>query len=325
MFQSMTALKVPNQLRWEVVIVDNASEDDTAEVIASYAAVLPVLGVREPRTGLSNARNAGVRYARGRYIVWTDDDVRFHENWLFAYVQAFQAFSDAAVFGGSATPVLEEPTPAWFSESQLELRALLAHRDPSRFPLRLSVDGELPYGLNFAVRAIEQRSHPYDPMLGVAPGRRRGGEERQVIRAILATGAQGYWVPEALVYHIIPPSRQTPQYIKTYYKAQGAADAIAKEFGGNKYGTKALLGSIKSAARHYFLYHVRKLDSEPLIWVRHFKAFAYAAGVVEYLISSERRKIMRSVVPKTNVDYSALVSLADRHSRRNGSPRCKKP
>jgi glucosyl-dolichyl phosphate glucuronosyltransferase len=294
MLHSMMALKLPNQLRWEVLIVDNASEDDTAEVIASYAAVLPVVSVREPRMGLSNARNTGVRHARGRYIVWTDDDVRLHENWLFSYVQAFQAFSDAAVFGGSAIPVLEEPTPAWFSGSQSELRALLAHRDPSSFPLRLSVDGELPFGLNFAIRAREQRCHPYDPMLGVAPGRRRGGEERQVIREILASGAQGYWVPEAQVFHIIPASRQTPQYIKTYYKAQGAADTIAKELGGNTYGTRALLGSIKRAARHYLLYHVRKLDPDPSPWVRHFKRFAYEAGVVEYLISSDRRRITRN-------------------------------
>ena len=274
MLQSMTALKVPDQLRWEVLIVDNASEDDTEEIIASYVALLPIVKVREAQMGLSNARNAGVRHARGRYIVWTDDDVRLHENWLFAYVQAFQAFPDAAVFGGSAIPVLEEPTPAWFSRSQSVLRALLAHRDPSGFPLRLSADGELPFGLNFAIRATEQRSHLYDPLLGVAPGRRRCGEEKQVIREILGSGAKGYWVPDAIVFHIIPASRQTLAYVKTYYKAQGETNIIHEEFGGQRYGTRALAGSIRRAARHYLLYRLRKLDRDSIAWVKHFKRFA---------------------------------------------------
>lgn len=118
MRQLMIALKAPNQLRWGIVIVDNASQDDIAEAIASYIAVLLFVGARETCMGHSNQRSAGVRHARGRYIVCTDDDgVRLHENWLFADVQAFQALSDAAVFGDSAIAGLKKPTPAWRDDS----------------------------------------------------------------------------------------------------------------------------------------------------------------------------------------------------------------
>ena len=305
----MTALKVPGQLRWEVLVVDNGSEDDTAEVIASYATVLPIVCVREPQAGLSNARNAGVRHARGRYIVWTDDDVRLDEGWLTAYVQAFETFSDAAVFGGSAVPVLEEPTPAWFSQN--EFIGLLAHRDPRGLPRQLSIDGPLPWGLNFAIRAIEQRSHLYDPLLGVAPGRRRCGEEEQVIGQILASGAKGYWVPDAIVLHIIPASRQTLEYVKSYFKAQGETKIVREESAGRRYGTRELVGSIRRAARQYLLYRLRKLDHDSFVWIKHFKKFAYEAGAVEYLLSSDRRRTLRSATPKGKLDFSAPGSLAD--------------
>ena len=291
--RSMAALKVPARLRWELLVVDNGSQDDTPAVIASYGDQLPIVRLEEATPGLSNARNAGIRRAHGRYIVWTDDDVQLHEEWLAAYVEAFQQFPDAAVFGGTALPILEEPTPAWFLEGQDELRGLLAHRDPRDFPRRLAVDGELPYGLNFAVRTAEQRSHLYDPALGVAPGRRGGGEERQSIQAMLAAGADGYWVPKAIVFHVIPPSRQTLEYVKLYYKAQGEVNAFLRELDGTKFGVPTLFNRGARATAHYLLYLLRRVTDGSAIWVRHFRRFSYEIGVIAYLTSSDRRSRQR--------------------------------
>lgn len=287
--ESMTALIVPDRLCWEILVVDNGSEDDTPDVVASFAAQLPVACVTASEPGLSNARNVGVRHARGRHIVWTDDDVRVDGNWLAAYVSAFRAFPDGVVFGGSSTPILEEPTPAWFHESQSELKGLLAYRNPSGLAHRLTVNGQLPYGLNYAIRAEEQRVHPYDPMLGVAPGRRRGGEELQVIKKILATGAAGYWVPDAKVFHIIPAARQTLEYVKLYYKAQGEANAVLRELGGKKLGITALFERCCRAAWHYLWYHAR-IGRHVSTEVRHFRKLAYQIGFLEYLMSADKRR-----------------------------------
>jgi len=291
--RSMTALKLPARLSWEILVVDNGSEDDTQQIIASFSNVLPIVCVRETDPGLSHARNAGVRHARGKYIVWTDDDVRVDGNWLLAYAQAFEAFPRGVVFGGSSAPVLEEPTPAWFNESQGELKGLLAYRNPSGLPRRLTVDGQLPYGLNFAIRADEQRRCFYDPMLGVAPGRRRGGEELQVIKKILAAGAEGYWVPDARVVHVIPASRQTLEYVRLYYKAQGEASAILRELGGRKLGIMALLERSGRAAWHYLWYRLRKSHPVSVAQVRHFRKLAFQIGFIEYLISPGRRETLR--------------------------------
>lgn len=204
---------------WEVLIVDNGSSDDTQETIAGFADRLPIRSVIQPVPGLSNARNAGVADARGRFILWTDDDVLVDEDWLRAYLDAFIAHPDVAVFGGRAVPRYLEPRNAWFASHESSLGSLLAIRDnPSWTEIK---PGQLPFGLNYAVRGDVQRRHPYDPSLGVAPGRRIGGEESTMLKAALAEGGKGHWVWDATVYHLIPAQRQSLEYVLEYYRSQG--------------------------------------------------------------------------------------------------------
>lgn len=201
---------------WELIVVDNGSSDDTVATIAAFAGRLSVRAVSQPVPGLSNARNAGVAAARGDFILWTDDDVILDPQWLNAWFRAFRARPNGAVFGGRTEPRFEEPRQEWFVAGQEHLGSLLAVRDADWSEVNLH---QLPWGLNYAVRTTEQRRHLYDPELGVAPGRRRGGEEVAVIRAILAEGGTGSWVWDATVFHIIPAERQTEDYIDTYYQA----------------------------------------------------------------------------------------------------------
>jgi glycosyltransferase involved in cell wall biosynthesis len=204
---------------WELLVVDNGSSDNTADVVASFADRLPIRCVREDKAGLSNARNAGVREGRGQYFVWTDDDVTVDPGWLQAWASGIAAAPDYAVFGGRAVPVYEEPVQQWFAANEQDLAALLAIRDERDWTV---LDfAHVPYGLNYAIRAAEQRSHPYDPALGVAPGRRLGGEEVAVIRAILRQGGRGAWVWDATVHHMIPASRQSVSYVRQFYRALG--------------------------------------------------------------------------------------------------------
>lgn len=234
---ALAGLKVPKGLKWEVVVVDNGSTDATPQVIESFAKAIPIRRVWQPVAGLSNARNAGVKAAKGKYILWTDDDAKVAPNWLKGYVEAFKEFPNASVFGGKVTPVLEEPQSLWLIEAMPYFLSCLAHRDFGQRPVLLSVPQNiLPYGVNFAVRTAEQKRFLYDPELGVAPGRRMGGEETDVIHKILLQpGAEGRWVPESEVLHFIPPERQTYAYCFSYYESNG----ILKSFLDKRRGRKA--------------------------------------------------------------------------------------
>lgn len=76
-------------LQWEIIVVDDGSKDDSAEIIDAYIASSPhgtrIRLIRQPNGGVSNARNTGLRAARGALIAFNDSD----DKWLPGKV-AFQ-------------------------------------------------------------------------------------------------------------------------------------------------------------------------------------------------------------------------------------------
>ena len=224
--ENLAATKPSPGTVWELVVVDNGSTDETAELISSFADILPVRQIFEPRAGISNARNAGVDAARGAYIIWTDDDVDVGAEWLKAYQRAFRVWPDAAVFGGPISPLLETPSPAWFAQNIDLLHLLLATRDFGALPRPLCVEADIiPFGANFAVRAAEQKQFRYDPEAGAGSGNFRLGEETAVIKQILLSRATGYWVPDAAVTHRIAVARQSLAYVEDYFIRLGRTGA----------------------------------------------------------------------------------------------------
>lgn len=220
--ESFTKLNIPEATTWEVLVVDNGSSDSTVDVIRSFERVLPIRRVFQPQPGLSNARNSAIEVAQGKYIIWTDDDVHVDPNWLAAFLEAFKRWPDAVVFGGKITPCLLPPTPVWFFDAFEYLKKRLAARDFGPDPIPLSIANDrIPYGACFAIRAAEQRQYRYDPNLGRAPGRNRGGEETELIASILKARYSGWWVPGAQVKHIIPASRQTVEHVAQLYEGIG--------------------------------------------------------------------------------------------------------
>ena len=92
----------------EIVLVDNGSTDGSAELLRAFADGHAAEGVRvvdEPRPGISAARNAGIRAARGEIVAWTDADCSPEPAWLRALTEPF---ADPTV-GGVAGRVLAAP------------------------------------------------------------------------------------------------------------------------------------------------------------------------------------------------------------------------
>lgn len=87
---------------WEVIIVDNGSQDHTRDVVTDVArsSALPLKYTVEAKRGLSHARNHGVTHATGSLIAFTDDDCLIAPTWLDAVVQEFTADHELMVLGG---------------------------------------------------------------------------------------------------------------------------------------------------------------------------------------------------------------------------------
>jgi glycosyltransferase involved in cell wall biosynthesis len=77
--------------RWELVIVDDASEDDTAAVLKRAAGRdRRVRSLRVDHGGVGAARNAGLEAAEGALVAYLDDDNAMHPGWLKSVVWAFE-------------------------------------------------------------------------------------------------------------------------------------------------------------------------------------------------------------------------------------------
>lgn len=102
---------------WEIVVIDDGSTDDTADVIRRYP---DVRYIYQANRGLPGARNRGLQEARGEYVVFLDADDRLLPRHLEANVAAFALRPDAGWVAGDFRFLGEDPT--WHHVHRCEFR-----------------------------------------------------------------------------------------------------------------------------------------------------------------------------------------------------------
>lgn len=294
---SIAAMSPPADTDWEVLVVDNASTDDTGATIQSFKSALPIRAVFEPRSGASNARNRAVTEAEGDYIVWTDDDVLVDREWLAAYVRAFHCWPRAVLFGGKTEPLFEGTVPEWLRDTLELVGGVYAIRDFGDRPCELTLEGRLiPFGTNYAMHTAEHRSHPFNPDLGPRPGDAIYGEETDVMEAVLREGKTGYWVPGAGVRHCIPQNRMTLDYIDRYFRGYGRYLA----YSDRNVGVARLFGAPRWLWRRVCLDEIRfryhRLVSPPRVWVERHMERSIGRGMLRHYRRQRYRQDINAVV-----------------------------
>lgn len=275
--ESLSQMKVPASLDWEVVVVDNNSTEHAVPLVLNgWRKILPLKTAIEREVGHSAARNRAVSMAEGDYIVWTDNDVHVAENWLVAYRNAFREYPDHAFFGGPIRPVFESGQPEWIRQTWNICGPVYAERDLGSESRDLDTT-TLPYGANFAVRADVQRNFPYDVRLGRKKSGMIGEDEVSVMRKILDAGHSGRWVPDASLEHVIPDDRATREYVASYYHAQGIVNALKGKI------RRSRLRIRFDAFWSQLGYRVHYLVSKPQTWVARLVHAAICRGELDGL------------------------------------------
>jgi glucosyl-dolichyl phosphate glucuronosyltransferase len=220
---SLRKMSVPADLRWELILVDNNSSDNTRAVIEEFgrSSGLEVRYVFEGKQGLSHARNAGVGAARGEVIAFTDDDVTVDPKWVASLRQAFTQFNCTGA-GGRTIAVWSCSKPAWFEdEGPYALSGPIISFDLGDSPSEMV---QAPIGANMAYRAdaFEKYGH-FRTDLGRMGASMMAKEDTEFGRRLMKAGQKIFYVPDAVVYHPVESKRLKKSFFQSWYYMDGRA------------------------------------------------------------------------------------------------------
>ena len=201
--------------QWECIVVDNNSTDNTKVRVEEFIAEHPRLNIIyhfESKQGLSHARNAGIARAKGDIIAFIDDDERIVPDFISAYIKLFDNYPAAMAAGGKI--IAEYPTgrPRWMSHyTERPIANPMDFGDYVRpFP-----KGRIPGGGNMAMRReVFDKIGVFNTSLGRTGKSLIGGEESDLFERVAEAGMECYYVPRAVMYHIIPAEKLTNAYFE---------------------------------------------------------------------------------------------------------------
>lgn len=217
--------------RYEVIVVDNNSTDNTRTVVENLRAKWPshnLIYCFEGTQGVSHARNRGIAIARGRLIAFTDDDIRPARNWIAAIHRSFEKFPEADCIGGKVLPQSSTRFPVWLTKINWTPLALLDLGDQ---PIDLHVrSGPGLVAANLAVRASVFSDvglfHPQLQRVGSSIG---SMEDHEFQLRLNAARKRLMYLPELVVHAHVLAERLTKDYHRRWYYGHGQFYAVMRD------------------------------------------------------------------------------------------------
>ncbi|MEM9227485.1 MAG: glycosyltransferase [Verrucomicrobiota bacterium] len=201
------------QLEWELIVVNNASTDDTtavAEALWAKKPIAPLRVVDEPKPGLSHARSRGAAEAQHAIIALVDDDNGVPPHWLRTVAEVFRDHAEVGVVGGPTTEDCEIDPPSWFQTFKGHY-AVYAVDSPGGL-VEQAVCGA---GLCFRKAAWEDLlAAGYEGVLSDRKGKSlSSGGDVETCAALRLAGWKIWYEPRLLIEHFIPAERLNWDYL----------------------------------------------------------------------------------------------------------------
>jgi glycosyltransferase involved in cell wall biosynthesis len=192
-----------NDVKYEILIVDNNSQDETKLVVEGYLRYPECKYIFEPKQGLSVARNRGVHESKGDIIAFLDDDVIVDKFWLKRLEECYQETNADAV-GGRAYLIMENDPPEWLGPV---FRTILSEVDFGD-DRQVSETGYGLWGLNLSFRrSALNEAGGFDEKLGRNGNQLIGAEESVLLERLSIQNKLIVYEPKAIVGHIIGAER----------------------------------------------------------------------------------------------------------------------
>ncbi len=219
---------VPQDLAWEVLIIDNNSTDNTKALVETHVkrSAYPIRYIFEPRQGKSHALNTAIEKSEGSILAFTDDDVNVDPHWVSAVHSIFNQY-DCMGMAGRIRAVWNVPKPMWLAgEGPDRITGALVEFEFGDKPCLLTEPG---FGANMAFRRVVFEKYggfqtalgPFGYSLHSRIPAARGGEDVELFSRVIQAGEKIIYSPSALIFHPVEKERTQKRYFKRWYFSWG--------------------------------------------------------------------------------------------------------
>ncbi|MBP7653943.1 glycosyltransferase [Candidatus Dependentiae bacterium] len=240
--------------KFEIIVVDNGSSDNTKDTAMLFKNKFKNFSyVFEEKKGLHIGRNLGMKLSKGNIIAYIDDDVKVGDKWLEGISETFQN-PETALAGGNNFPDFETAPPVWFDKiwnyneygKYVSIFSILDFGNQIK-----EINPVYVWGCNYIIRknvlmkicGFHPDSMP-DELL-----KYRGDGETYVSKEVKKMNYKIMFNPKISVYHFVPQSRMTFEYIRKRCFMQGISDSYfytrQKGCVSNKLAVKILWNYLK--------------------------------------------------------------------------------
>lgn len=208
--------KVPGYINWEVIVVNNASTDNTVSVVKETwqgkNTEIPLFVEDQPIPGLSYAREKGIEKANFEYLLFCDDDNWLSENYVCDVFNIMNNNRWIGALGGNGIPYFQTDPPANI------LRYACTYATGSQ----VVGTGEVGYPQVYGAACTYRKSailNLFNNGFQYQLTGRRGnilttGEDHELCYALFLSGYK-IWASDKLTFfHYIPNSRISVDYVK---------------------------------------------------------------------------------------------------------------
>lgn len=175
--------------RFEVIVVDDGSDRSPVAQVEAVKDRMLIRLLRQPNRGPASARNTGAAEARGRFLLFTDDDCMPHPRWLHDMSRHFSEKPDTGI-GGRVKNALEENRYAAVSQRLIDYLYSYYNAEPRRATFLTSNNLGMP-------RDAFHRAGGFDTTFPLA-----AAEDREFCGRWVAMKNPLIYVDDAVVFHL---------------------------------------------------------------------------------------------------------------------------
>ena len=213
-----------SNIRWEIIVCDNGSTDDTAAVVRRYQAdwpgEVPLHYKFAAEQGAAFARQYAVESAQGQLIAFLDDDNIPESDWVFQAYEFAQSHPEAGAFGSQIHGKFETELPNELTNIRCFLAIIERGGDPEKY---IPANKILPPAAGLVVRRQAWLNAVPKRLFLNNKGKEAGlaSEDLEAILHIQKSGWDIWYNPNMVVHHDIPDGRLRKDYLVTLFRCVG--------------------------------------------------------------------------------------------------------